>query len=212
MDQSEAMEKPAIDCIVFDLGGVLIDWNPRYLYRKLFKNETEMEYFLTHICHGQWNEMQDAGRTFDEAVNERVSRFPEHSEFIRAYRDRWPEMIAGAIDGTVEILKALSTQGAYRLYALTNWSAETFPYARRTFPFLNLFEGIVVSGEEKMIKPDHRFFNVLIERHDIRPQRSVFIDDSAKNIAAARELGFQTVQFTTSNALLETLRTFGIQI
>lgn len=190
-----------IETVVFDLGGVLVDWNPRYLYRKLFANEAEMEYFLTHVCHGEWNERQDAGRPFAEAIAELVGLHPQYEPMIRAYFERWPEMLAGEIKGTVDILEALKTSGRYRLFALSNWSAETFPYARKRFPFLNLFETILLSGEERLIKPDSRFFALLSSRHGVRPERSVFIDDVLKNIEGAKKLGFQTVHFADSTSL-----------
>lgn len=206
------MSQKQIDQIVFDLGGVLIDWNPRYLYRKLFADPKEMEWFLTEVCHGHWNEQQDAGRSFEKAIQEVVAVHPRYEEMIRAYFHRWGEMISGPIQGTVEILESLHRKGEHRLFALTNWSAETFPYARKNFPFLGLFEGIVVSGVEKLIKPDPKFFGLLTERHGVVPERSLFIDDVQKNIDAASRLGFNSIRFTGPEDLRARLSEHGVKI
>jgi len=198
------------ECVVFDLGGVLVDWNPRYLYRKLIQDEKEVEYFLTHICHSSWNECQDAGRPFAEGIAELVSKHPEYENLIRAYFDRWPEMIAGAIEGTVQILRTLHERRAHRLFALSNWSSETFPYARSRFEFFEYFDGILLSGREKLIKPDPRFFRLLTERHGVEPRNSIFIDDVEKNVRAARDLGFEAIQFTDPDSLLARLRELSV--
>jgi 2-haloacid dehalogenase len=179
-----ATRAPAHDTVIFDLGGVLIDWNPRHLFRGLIADEARMEQFLTEVCGTVWNLEQDAGRSFAEAVEDAIRRHPEHEPMIRAYHERWEEMLGGAIEGTVEILRQLHAAGT-RLYALTNWSAETFPIARRRYDFLQLFEGIVVSGEERLVKPDPRIYHRLIERYRVDPRRAVFIDDSAPNALAA---------------------------
>lgn len=200
-----------VDTIVFDLGGVLIDWNPRHLYSKLFADKTEMESFLTNVCHGDWNEQQDAGRPFSQAIDELIPLHPKYESMIRAYRDRWPEMISGAIEGTVEILTRIRETRRYRLYALTNWSAETFPLAQKRFEFLHWFEGVVVSGEEKMIKPDARFFKILETRHGVEPTKAVFIDDNPKNVAAADGLGYKTVRFVDPSDLRSRLFDFGVE-
>jgi 2-haloacid dehalogenase len=194
-----------IDTVVFDLGGVLVDWNPRYLYRKITQDEKAMESFLAEVCDSAWNEKQDAGRPFAEAVAERVKSHPQHEAWIRAYFDRWEEMIASEIHGTVEILEELKEQNRVRLLALSNWSAETFPIAFKRFPFLSWFEKVLVSGEEKLIKPDPRFYKLLSERHGVKPETSVFIDDVQKNIDGASKLGFQTILFRTPEALRQKL-------
>lgn len=198
------------ECVVFDLGGVLIDWNPRHLYRKLIQDENEMEHFLTHVCHSAWNECQDAGRTFAEGIAELVAKHPEREDLIRAYFDRWPEMIAGAIEGTVEILKTLHERKTHRLFALSNWSSETFPHARSRFEFFECFEEILLSGNEKLIKPDPRFFRLLSERHGVDPRKSIFIDDVDKNVNAAKDLGFEAIRFTDPNSLLARLRELSV--
>ena len=190
--------------VVFDLGGVLIDWNPRYVYRQLFDDEAEMETFLSGVCTPEWNVAQDAGRTIDEAVAEATSRHPEKAALIKVYYDRFDEMMAGPIDGTVDILARLH-QRQTPCYALTNWSAETFPLARKRFDFLGWFKGIVVSGEEKLMKPDPAIYRLLLERFALAPQDTVFIDDSPRNVQAAAELGLHAVHFTSPSALNDEL-------
>ena len=185
---------------VFDLGGVLIDWNPRHLYRKLFSDEATMETFLTDICNLAWNRAQDAGRPIAEGVRELQARHPAQAELIAAYYGRWPEMLGGPIEASVAILKELKAQGT-PLYALTNWCRETFPIARARFDFLDWFDGIVVSGEEGLVKPDPRIFELLFARYGFSPAETVFIDDSAENAAAGAALGCHGMEFTSPDAL-----------
>ncbi len=188
--------------IIFDLGGVLIDWNPRYLFCSVFKNrESDMEYFLTEVCNQEWNEKQDAGRTFAEGEREVIAKFPKYKSEIETYFKRWPETLGKPIDGTVQILKQLALEKKYQLLALSNWSAETFPFAYERFEFLKIFENILVSGQEKLIKPDPRFFNLLVERFKVVPSESVFIDDVEKNILGAQRLGFNTIHFKSPEQL-----------
>jgi 2-haloacid dehalogenase len=210
--EASAMEKVNLknvgQAIIFDLGGVLIDWNPRHLYRKLFADEAAMEKFLSEICTPHWNEQQDAGRSFAEAVELLSGQHPQHAELISAFWLRWPEMIGGAIEPTVEVMKELKAAG-HPLYALSNWSAETFPLARPKFEFFDWFDEIVISGEVKLIKPDPRIFELLLNRISRRASDCVYIDDSAVNVAAAQALGFQTIHFTTGARLREELRRTG---
>lgn len=201
----------AIDTVIFDLGGVLIDWNPRYLYRKIFKTDEEIEWFLGNICTAEWNDLQDEGRSFAEATEELIARHPEWEMPIRAWYDRWEETISGPIDGTVEILRTVRSSN-HNLYALTNWSSESFPIALKKFDFLNWFDGIVVSGVEKMRKPDPRFFRVLFDRYAVEPGRSVFIDDNEKNIHAGRELGLNVIRFVSPEQLRTDLTKLGIVV
>jgi 2-haloacid dehalogenase len=203
------MQSKTIDAVVFDLGGVLIDWNPRHLYRKLFEEEAEMEHFLTEICSPVWNVSLDAGKPFDVGIAELSRRHPEQAHLIGAWKSRWEEMLGGAIDGTVAILEELRASGM-ALHALTNWSAETFPMGRQRFPFIERFRTILVSGEEKLVKPDPRIFHLLIERTGLVPQRTVFIDDSQKNADAAASLGFQAIRFTDADALRARLAEIGV--
>jgi 2-haloacid dehalogenase len=195
--------------IVFDLGGVLIDWNPRYLYRKLFDDEAAMEWFLAEVCHAVWNEEQDRGRTFAAAIEEAAARHPEQRALIAAYFERWEEMLAGEIEGAVALLAELKDAG-YELHALTNWSCETFPIARRRFPFLLWFETILVSGEECLIKPDPRIFELLLERIGRTPAECLYIDDSARNVAAAAALGFDAIAFRSAPELRVALARRGL--
>jgi 2-haloacid dehalogenase len=199
-----------IDTIVFDLGGVLIDWNPRYLYRKIFKTEEEITWFMENICTAEWNDLQDAGRSFHEATAELLAMHPRHEVPIRAWYDRWQETIGGAIPGTVAVLEEIRKQKKYRLYALTNWSAETFPWALDNFEFLHWFEGIVVSGREKTRKPFADIYNILISRHAIVPESALFIDDNVKNIQGANAVGLQTIRFESPEQLRADLRIKGV--
>jgi len=200
-----------IDTVVFDLGGVLIDWNPRYLYRELFDDEVRMEWFLSHICTPEWNAMQDAGRTFDEATRELVERHPEHEDDIRAYYTRWVDMLAGPIEGSVDVLRDVRSS-PYRLYALTNWSAESFPIARNRYSFLDLFDGIVVSGEIGMVKPDPEIFDHLRKVFDVVPHESVFIDDVSANVEAAKDAGYHAIRFENPDQLRADLTDLGVKL
>ena len=198
-----------IDTVVFDLGGVLIDWDPKYLYRKIFADETEMENFLATITTNEWHMEQDRGRTMEEATASLISRHPEYAREIEAFYGRWDEMFGGPIEGSVEILRELRERG-FPLYALTNFSAETFPLAREWYGFLSWFDEVVVSGEEGMIKPDKEIYGVLIERTGLDPATTVFVDDSPPNVAAARELGFTAVRFQTPSELRDELVDLGL--
>lgn len=197
-------ENHAIDTVVFDLGGVLIDWNPRYLYRKLICCEAEVERFLAEVCTAEWNHHLDAGRPFSVAIAELIEKHPQEESLIRAWGERWEEMLAGPIAGSVALLETMHDRGL-SLHALTNWSAETFPIARHRFPFLARFESIVVSGEEGVAKPETAIFDLLVSRAGIEPGRSIFIDDNSQNIIAAAARGFHTILFTGPDALCEQL-------
>lgn len=184
-----------IQTIIFDFGGVLIDWNPRYLYRQIFEDEERMEYFLSQVCSPYWNEEQDGGRSLVEATTLLVEKYPEWEKEIRAFYGRWEEMLGGAIEGTVEILRKLHAGGNYRLVGLTNWSAETFPVALERFDFLQLFEGILVSGVEKLKKPDPKIYELLLNRYNIDGATAIFIDDNLRNVKAARASGIPSIHF-----------------
>jgi 2-haloacid dehalogenase len=180
--------------IVYDLGGVLIDWNPRHLYRKLIEDEATMEWFLAEVCHTAWNEEQDRGRSFAAAIEEAAARHPEHRPLIEAYFARWAEMMAGEIAGAVALLEELRAAG-HELHALTNWSAETFPHARERFAFLDWFESILVSADVGLVKPDPAIFRLLLERIGRTPAECTYIDDNPKNVASAAALGFDAIDF-----------------
>ena len=201
-----AMRDVTPTAVVFDLGGVLIEWDPRNLYRKLFDDPDEMESFLAEVTTAEWNAYQDAGRPWAEAIELLVAEHPERRELIEAFHGRWPEMLAGEVPGTVEVLADLRAAGL-RLLALSNWSAEMFPVARAQFDFLKWFEGIVISGEVGIAKPDRLIFEHLIERFGIEPETALFIDDSSANVLTASVLGFHAIQFTDAAALrLELVR------
>jgi 2-haloacid dehalogenase len=196
--------------VVFDIGGVILDWNPRHLYRKLCNgDDAAMERFLTTVCTPEWNALQDAGRPLVEATRMLLDRHPADELLIRAYYDRWDEMLVGEVPGTADILAALTDQGV-AVYGLTNWSAETFPSAVRRFPVLGLLSGIVVSGEERLVKPDPAIFAVLEDRFGLRPAGTTFIDDSAVNVEAARSLGYDAIRFTAASTLRAELQERGL--
>ena len=181
--------------IVFDIGGVLLDWDPRHLYRKLFDDEAEMEWFLSEICSPEWNERMDAGLSFADGVAELVAKHPEHEGFVRAYHERWIEMVPGAIDGTVEILGEVRDRG-HPVYAITNFNAETLAVASEVYPFLKRFDGVIVSSEIRLIKPDPAIFQAFFQTYDRQPGECAFIDDRAVNVQAAREAGMVGIHFS----------------
>jgi 2-haloacid dehalogenase len=199
-----------MDTVLFDLGAVLIDWNPRYLYRPLFGgDEAAMERFLAEIVPPEWNHQIDAGKSFSEAVAERIRDHPRHAELIAMWKDDWTKMLREPIADSVAILGELRQRG-HRLYALTNWSAETFPVARAKFGFLDWFEDIVVSGEVKLAKPDPRIFALAIERCRLYPARTLFIDDSPRNVVAGRNAGLHALHFTGPKPLRTELVRLGL--
>ena len=191
--------------VIFDLGGVLIDWNPDYVFKTIFETEEEKKWFFDNICTSDWNEEQDAGRSLKEATEELITKFPDHEPNIRAFYDRWEEMLGGPIEGTVEVLKDLRSREELKLYALTNWSAETFPVALERYDFLHWFDGRLVSGEEKTRKPFMDIYEKLISRFNINPTEAVYIDDNMRNLHPARELGMHTIHFKSPEQLKEEL-------
>ena len=202
-----------IDTIIFDLGGVLIDWNPEYVYLEVFKGDREkMQWFFDNICTHDWNENQDAGYPLNKATEERVALFPEHEDHIRMFYGRWEEMLGEAIEGTVDILKELIDTKQFKIVALTNWSHETFPIALETFDFLHWFEGILVSGEEKTRKPFKDIYDLTLSRFDIKAENALFIDDNLRNVNAAKELGINAIRFQNPDLLREELKAFDITI
>ncbi len=199
-----------INTIIFDLGNVLINWEPKLLYNKIFDSEEKTNHFLENICTLTWNEEQDAGRSLEAGTKALIEEFPQHKKEIEAYYDRWEEMLDGAITGSVEILRQLKASGKYKIYALTNWSAELFPVALRQFDFLNWFDCIVVSGDEGIRKPEAAFFQILFDRYKVNPENAVFIDDNLRNVEAARRLGIQSIRFTSPEELEKELKTLQI--
>lgn len=197
-----------VESIVFDFGGVLIDWNPRYLYRKVFRDEAEMEYFLSHVCTPEWNAALDKGKPFRQGVEELLPLYPGYAEEIKMYDTRWEEMCGDVIEGSVRLLRAAARH--YPVYGLTNWSEEKFIITRPKHDFFDLFKGIVVSGVEKESKPDPELFEILIRRYGLTPEKTIFTDDSLPNIETAKRLGFQAIHFESPEKLKEELLARGV--
>ncbi len=192
--------------IIFDFGGVLLDWNPRYLYKSYFNNDQEMEHFLADICNGEWNIKQDAGRPFAEAVKELQAKYPEYAEAIQMYDDDWEKMLKCELPESIDLLKELKSMG-YGIYGLTNWSAEKIGYAFANYSFFSLFDGIVVSGVEKVVKPDRKIYEILLERYSLKPGECVFIDDNQDNVDMAKVLGINAIRFDNIGNVKEHLET-----
>ena len=193
-----------IQNIIFDFGGVLIDWNPIYLYGNVFETEEEMKHFLENVCRYEWNVLQDAGRPLSEATTLLQKEHPEFSEQIAYYYGRWEEMLGGTIDENVKLIKPLKKR--YKLYGLTNWSAETLPIAMERYSFFKDLDGIVVSGDEKIVKPNPKIYEILLDRYNLEAESSLFIDDNAENIETAKKIGFKTVHFTDGVNLEQLLK------
>lgn len=200
---------PNVKTLVFDLGKVLIDWDPRYLYRKLIPDESEMDFFLAEICSPEWNAQMDRGKSFQEAVDELAVVYPKYSKQIQAYYSRWEEMILGPIQGTVKILERLREAG-YPLAALSNWSAETYPKVANRFALLKLFDPLVISGEVGLIKPDPEIYNYLLKKINREAKDCIFIDDSESNIRTAEEMGFISIHFSSPEELGRNLEELGV--
>lgn len=199
-----------IKAIIFDLGGVLVDWNPKYVFDTVFDDEEKKAHFFENICTSDWNEEQDAGRPIKEATELLVAQHPEWKKYIETYYGRWEEMLGGPIHDTVAVLKELKETGKYKLYALTNWSAELFPKALQLYDFLHWFDGRVVSGEEKMRKPAPEFYHILLQRYNLQPDETIFIDDNMRNIKAAEALGIKSIHFQSAKQLHEDLKKLGL--
>jgi 2-haloacid dehalogenase len=198
--------------VVFDLGAVLIDWNPRHLYRTLFGgDEAAMEHFLSEVCNPEWNVRIDAGRPFAEAVEELASRHPDRAHLIHAYRERWGEMLGGVLEGTLAVVRELRGAGV-PVYALSNWSAETFALTRSRFPFLDELEGIVISGDVGVGKPDPAIFRHFMARFGLQADEIAFVDDSPANVAAARGLGIEAIRFENAEQVRRDLRRLGFPL
>ena len=199
-----------ITTIIFDLGGVLIDWNPAYVFDNLIEDEAQRKHFFENVCTAEWNEEQDAGRTIKEANEILIAQHPAWKEHIEAYYGRWEEMLGGPIEETVAIFKELKESGKYKLYALTNWSAETFPKALALYEFLHWFDGRLVSGEERLRKPFPEFYQLLLDRFNIKKEEAIFIDDNLRNAEAAEKFGLETIRFTSPAQLRQALEEKGI--
>ena len=201
-----------INTVLFDLGNVLIDWNPMYVFHDMFDNPSDLDFFFQKVCTMDWNEDQDAGKLIADATAEKIIEYPEWKSAIEAYYGRWTEMLGGQITRTVDIHQELKVSGQYRLLGLTNWSAELFPIALDRYGFLHDFDGIVVSGEEGIRKPDPRIYQIVINRYRAVPEETVFIDDSLRNIQAAKESGFQVIHFRNPTQLRTELIGLGVEL
>lgn len=189
-----------ITAIIFDYGNVLLEWDPRLVYRRYFNDEEAMERFLIEIKFMEWNAHQDKGRPFAEGVAALSKEFPQHAHLIQAYHDRWIDSIGDAYWGTVEIMKELKQKG-YRLYGLSNWSAETFPHAQAKYDFFHLLDDMVISGAVGFVKPEPEIYHLMLEKIGRPAQECLFIDDSLPNIQRANTIGFETIHFTSPSQL-----------
>jgi 2-haloacid dehalogenase len=194
-----------VTTIIFDLGGVLIDWNPAYVFDKLIQDEEKRKQFFAEVCTSEWNEEQDAGRSLKEATQLLIDQYPDWQEYIEAFYGRWEEMLGGPIEGTVDIFRELKESGNFKLYALTNWSAELFPVALQRYDFLHWFDGRLVSGEEKTRKPFPEIYQLIVDRFNIKKEEALFIDDNLRNAEAAEAFGISTIRFKSPEQLKEEL-------
>jgi 2-haloacid dehalogenase len=205
------MTERTIDVVVFDIGGVLLDWNPNYLYAELIPDEEQRRHFLTAITTPDWNMQQDAGRPWAEAVEELSALHPEHAEWIAAYDTGWLKMVKGLLTDTVELLTELQALGV-PTYALTNFSGEKWAVAKEAFPVLDSFTGEIVSGHEQVVKPDEKIYRVLVDRFSLDASRTFFTDDVQRNVDGARSAGLDAELFTSAADLRTQLRNRGIQL
>ncbi|WP_293854167.1 HAD family phosphatase [uncultured Alsobacter sp.] len=203
------MPNPSV--VVFDIGNVLLDWDPRHLYRKMFDDHARMEHFLAEVCTPAWNIEQDRGRLFRDAVAELVARHPHLDAEIRAFDERWLETVSGTIQGSVDLLAELQAQGV-PTYAITNFSAEKFVDAQRVWPFLGSFLDVIVSGEHRVLKPDPAIYRLLLDGNGLAAEACVFIDDSPKNVAGAQAVGMHALHFTSADKLRADLKGFGFPV
>jgi len=201
--------RPSI--VVFDIGGVLLDWDPRYLYRKIFDDPERMEWFLSEVCTPAWNLEQDRGRPWAKAVAERIALYPDHADAIRAFDERWVETVSQPIMSNVALLEKLRGKGV-PTYAITNFSAEKYDVAREVFPFLNGFDGMIVSGVEHLLKPDPAIYQLLLDRYHLKAADCLFIDDVVKNANAARAIGMHAHHYVSSENLAQELRQQGFPV
>ncbi|MDQ2877196.1 MAG: HAD family phosphatase [Actinomycetota bacterium] len=208
---ASAASSPAVDTVVFDLGGVLLDWDPRHLYGKLIGDPAELAEFLARVCTSEWHRSHDLGVPILESCRELAREYPGHAQLIMAWAGRGEEMIAGQIDGTVEVLAELSRAGV-PCFALSNMEAETFPLRRERFAFMRYFDGCVISGIEGVAKPDPAIFKLLLTRHQLDPARTVFIDDSPGNITTAQQTGLKAIRFADPEQLRGDLRALGLPV
>jgi 2-haloacid dehalogenase len=191
--------------IVFDFGGVLIDWNPHYFFDNYFGSAEKATWFLENICHYAWNLQMDGGKPFAEGVAELSAQHPEWRQAIEDYHTHWIDMIGEEIEGSAAVVRRLKEAG-YGVYGLTNWSSETFPLIRNDYEVFSLFEGIVVSGEEHLLKPDRKIYECLLDRYGLRAEESLFIDDNADNVAGAKVVGMEAIRFESAEQIERELK------
>jgi 2-haloacid dehalogenase len=203
-----------VEVIVFDLGGVLLDWDPREVYRKFTDDERKIQSFLAEVAVSSWNQRMDAGETFSSAIEDRIQSYPEWKDWIQAWHREWPSMLKGVKVDVLQVFRkliGLRESGQLKgIYALSNWSSETFPIAMSRFPFLDEFDGKLISGYERLVKPQPEFYQRLCERYALQPEQCLFIDDLSSNIEVARELGFHTHWFRDAEMLIQDLRRLGL--
>ena len=192
---------------LFDLGGVFFNWDPNHFYKNVFENIEEREFFLLEVCNDQWNVQQDAGRSIAEAELELIPKFPHYEKEIKMYYKNHRKMIRGVFEEAVDTLKKLKDKN-YECYVLSNWSAETFAGMTDDYPFLKLFNGLLISGEDKLIKPDHAIYQLARDRFNLNPEETVFIDDKLENIQAAQEMNFKTIHLTDPNIIKTEIKKF----
>jgi 2-haloacid dehalogenase len=198
-----------IKAIIFDFGNVLLEWNPRLVYRRFFQDEESMEQFLHEVNFMDWNLQQDKGRPFDEGIAELSKKFPHYTELIQAYYDNWIHSIGDSLAGTIEILRQLKDAGYY-IYGLSNWSAETFPRAREKYDFFSLLDDMVISGQVGVVKPEAEIFEIMLKKIGRPASECVFIDDALANVEQARRMGFVTIHFKSPEQLDQELHQLGL--
>jgi FMN phosphatase YigB (HAD superfamily) len=205
------MANPDIKAVVFDLGGVLLDWDPRYLYRTLIADPGEMAIFLGRICTPEWHLAHDLGADTEQSCQQLAAAHPELADLIMAWSERSEEMIAGQLDAAISVLADVRAAG-FRCLALSNMEADKFVLRQARFGFFAHFDGCVISGIEGFAKPDRRIFEILLDRYDLEAGATVFIDDRAANVAVARELGIAALQYRGAEQLRCELRGLGVPI
>ena len=196
--------------IIFDFGGVLVDWNPHYLFDKYFNDINESNYFVENVCNSEWNAEMDGGKPFEQAVRERIALFPKYAEALMLYQTNWMDTMGEEIPGMYDLIKSLKANGFPIIYGLTNWSAETFPTVQKTYRIFSLIDKIVVSGEVKQLKPNPEIFYTLLNKFNLKAEESLFIDDNLKNVEGAKAVGINALRFENATKLKEDLKALNI--
>ena len=192
---------------LFDLGGVFFDWDPKYFFKSIFSSNEELNYFLTHVCNNEWNIKQDAGKLIKDAENDLINKFPQYSKEIKMYYSNHRKMIKGTFKSSIDQFLELKTRN-YLCYVLSNWSAETFIGMEEDYPFLKNFDGIIISGEVKLIKPDKSIYELAISRFNLKPEETIFVDDKLENIQTAKSLNFKTIHLINPNRIKDEINNF----